>query len=119
SSVAGLLMDAAPPGRGRSVVMKIRIMPHSRISSLSPGRIALGYAVIAIIWIAFSNAVVVYLKLPPAVQTIKGTVFVFVTAALLYFTIRRLVQAVQLTCQERDEIAELYRTVVEASNEGI
>ena len=52
-------------------------------------------------------------------MTIKGTVFVFVTASLLYFTIRRLVQTVQLTSQERDETAKLYRTVVEASNEGI
>jgi PAS domain S-box-containing protein len=93
-------------------------MTSSRVSSLSPGRIALGYAVIAILWIAFSNAVVVYLKLPPAVQTIKGTIFVFVTALLLYFTIRRLVQAVQLTRQERDETADLYRTVVQASHEG-
>ena len=99
--------------------MKIRITPHSRVSSLSPGRIALGYAVIAILWIAFSDAVVTYLKLPPVVMTIKGTVFVFVTASLLYFTIRRLVQFVQLTSQERDETARLYRTVVEASNEGI
>ena len=44
--------------------MKIRRMPDSRVSSLSPGRIALGYAVIAILWIAFSDAVVTYLKLP-------------------------------------------------------
>ena len=79
--------------------MKIRIMPHSQVSRLSPGRIALGYAVIAILWIAFSDAVVTYLKLPPAVMTIKGIVFVFVTASLLYFTIRRLVQAVQLTSE--------------------
>jgi PAS domain S-box-containing protein len=55
--------------------------------------------VIAILWIAFSDAVVTYLKLPPAVMTIKGIVFVFVTASLLYFTIRRLVQAVQLTSE--------------------
>src|SRR5271166_6633722 len=96
-----------------------RIMPHSRVSKLSAGRIALGYAVIAILWIAFSDAVVTYFKLPPAVETIKGTVFVFLTASLLYFTIRRLVQAVQVTSRERDETAKLYRTVVEASNEGI
>jgi len=94
-------------------------MPHSRISNLSPGRIAQGYAVIAILWIAFSDAVVSHFKLHPFVMTIKGTVFVFVTASLLYFTIRRLVHAVQRTSQERDETAELYRTVVEASNEGI
>ena len=99
--------------------MRIRVIPNSRVSSLSPGRIALGYAVIAILWIAFSDAVVIRLYLPPAVMTIKGIVFVFVTASLLYFTIRRLVQFVQLTSQERDETARLYRTVVEASNEGV
>ncbi len=64
---------------------------------------------IAIIWIAFSDAVVSYLKLDEFVNTIKGTVFVFVTASLLYFTIRRLVQFVQLTSQERDETAEAER----------
>src|SRR5271157_893162 len=95
------------------------IMPHSGVSNLSAGRIALGYAVIAILWIAFSDAVVTHFKLNPAVMTIKGTLFVFVTALLLYFAIRRLVRAVQLTTQERDETAQLYRTVVEASNEGI
>ncbi|HWT79281.1 MAG TPA: PAS domain S-box protein [Candidatus Methylomirabilis sp.] len=67
---------------------------------MSPGRITLGYAVIAILWIAFSDAVVTHFKLHPAVMTIKGTVFVFVTASLLYFTTRRLVQAVQLASQE-------------------
>src|SRR3974377_739316 len=99
--------------------MKTRVMPCSRVSNLSPGRIALGYAVIAILWIAFSDVVVTALKLHPSVMTLKGIVFVFVTAGLLYYTIRRLVRIVQLTSLEREETAELYRTVVEASNEGI
>ena len=85
------------------MAMQIRITPDAKVSSLSPGRIALGYAVLAILWIAFSDAVVVRLKLPPAMLTIKGTLFVIVTASLLYFTIRRLIQTVQLTAQERDE----------------
>ncbi|MGO8835800.1 MAG: PAS domain S-box protein [Limisphaerales bacterium] len=91
--------------------MKIRVIPSSRVSSLSPGRIALGYAVIAVLWIAFSNAVVVYLKLPPAVQTIKGTVFVFVTATLLYFTIRRLVQFVQQTSEALERLNRELRAI--------
>ena len=86
-------------------------MSDSRVSKLSAGRIALGYAVIAILWIAFSNAVVVYFKLPPAVQTIKGTVFVFVTAALLYFTIRRLVQAVQRTAEAQRRLNRELRAI--------
>ena len=52
------------------------VMSHSRVSTLSAGRIALGYAVIAILWIAFSDAVVTNLKLHPAVATFKGAVFV-------------------------------------------
>ena len=70
-------------------------MSHSRVSNLSAGRIALGYAVIAILWIAFSDAVVTCLNLHPALMTFKGVGFVFVTASLLYFTIKRLVRAVQ------------------------
>ena len=81
--------------------MNTRVRSDSRALSLGPGRIALAYAVLAILWIAFSDAAVAHLKLPPAVMTIKGTVFVLVTAALLYFTIRRLVQFVQHTSQER------------------
>jgi PAS domain S-box-containing protein len=79
----------------------------------------MGYTVIAIFWIAFSDMVVTRLNLPPVVMMSKGVAFVFVTGLLLYFTIRRLVQLVQLTSQERDETARLYQTLVEASNEGI
>ena len=78
--------------RGESVAAETRVRPDSRVSTLGPGRIALGYAVVAILWIAFSDAVVERLKLPEAVMTIKGIIFVFVTASLLYFTIRRLVR---------------------------
>jgi len=75
-------------------------MPPSSVSTLSPGRIAVGYAVLSILWIAFSDEIVTYFGLPPFVMTIKGTLFVLVTAWLLYFTIRRLGQAVQRTSEE-------------------
>ena len=84
---------------------------NSRVSSLSPSRIALGYAVIAILWIAFSDAVVTRLNLPPAVMTIKGTVFVLVTASLLYFTIRRLVQFVQQTSEALERLNRELRAI--------
>jgi PAS domain S-box-containing protein len=67
---------------------------------LSAGRIALGYAVIATVWIAFSDELVSHLKLNPAMNIIKGTAFVLVTASLLYVTIRRLVETVRLTSEE-------------------
>jgi PAS domain S-box-containing protein len=51
-------------------------------------------------------------------MTIKGTVFVFVTASLLYFTIRRLVQTVQLTSEERDEAAKYLAEAQRLSHTG-
>ena len=94
-------------------------MPFPRTSKLSAARIALGYAAIASVWVAFSDVAVTRFKLHPALMTIKGVAFVWVTALLLYFTIKHLVAAVQQTSQQRDETAKLYRTVVEASGEGI
>ena len=81
--------------------LRSEMTPHSKVSNLSAGRIAIGYAVLAIVWIAFSDALVTHLKLPPMVMTIKGTVFVFVTALLLFLTIRQLAQAIQLTSLHR------------------
>jgi PAS domain S-box-containing protein len=51
-------------------------------------------------------------------MTIKGTVFVLVTASLLYFTIRRLVQTVQLTSEERDEAAKYLAEAQRLSHTG-
>ena len=76
------------------------IEPRSTASNLSPGRIAVGYAVIAILWIAFSDIFVTHFGLPPVTMTIKGFVFVLVTASLLYFTIKRLVQTIRLTSEQ-------------------
>ena len=75
------------------------LMPSDSLSNLSAGRIALGYAFIAILWIVFSDAIVDRFRLPAALMTIKGAVFVFVTALLLYVTIRRLVQTVRLASE--------------------
>ena len=91
-------------------------MSHSsRVPNLSAGRIALGYTVLAILWIAFSDAAVIRLKLPAALMTIKGTLFVFVTAALLYLTIRRLVLPVQKAAQQASRLA----AIVESSEDAI
>jgi PAS domain S-box-containing protein len=61
----------------------------------------------------------VRLRLHPVVHTVKGFAFISVTAVLLYFTIRKLVDTARKASRERDETAGLYRTVVEASGEGI
>jgi len=93
--------DQQPSSATGDSHLPMKARPNSRVSGLSSARIALGYAVIAIVWIAFSDAVVTYFKLPPALMTIKGTLFVLVTATLLYFTIRRLVTVVNLASQQR------------------
>ena len=112
------LSEAAPhlPGQG-IVAMKIRMIPPSRVSSLSPGRIALGYAVVALLWIAFSDAVVTYFNLRPFVMTIKGSVFVFVTALLLYFTIRRLIHALSRSNRELRAISVCNQVLLRATDE--
>ena len=97
--------------------MKSRTIPHSRVSALSPGRIALGYAVIAILWIAFSDAIVTHFKLHPFVMTIKGGVFVFVTAWLLYFTTRRLVHALSRLNRELRAISDCNQVLLRCTDE--
>ncbi|HYG98544.1 MAG TPA: PAS domain-containing protein [Terriglobales bacterium] len=95
------------------------MVPSSRPVKWGPAGIALGYCAIAIFWIGFSDLAVTHLGLSPVLLTVKGFVFVAVTAYLLYITVRRLVGTVQQASRERDETARLYQTVVEASQEGI
>ena len=97
--------------------MKSRTIPHSRVSALSPGRIALGYAVIAIVWIAFSDAIVTHFKLHPFVMTIKGSVFVFVTAWMLYFTTRRLVHGLSRLNRELRAISNCNQVLLRCTDE--
>jgi hypothetical protein len=119
SGTIGLTLSVAAPHRpGQEIVaMTIRMIPHSRVSSLSPGRIALGYAVIAILWIAFSDAIVTHFRLNPALMTVKGTVFVFVTAWLLYFTTRRLVHALSRSNRELRAISDCNQVLLRATDE--
>ena len=104
-ALSGKLTSVDNRGLRRSPLS--RTMPPSSVSTLSPGRIAVGYAVLSILWIAFSDEIVTHFGLPPFVMTIKGTLFVLVTAWLLYFTIRRLAQAVQRTSEELHQ-SEVY-----------
>ncbi|HWS98421.1 MAG TPA: hypothetical protein VN620_18315, partial [Candidatus Methylomirabilis sp.] len=84
---------------------------------MSPGRIALGYAVIAILWIAFSDAIVTHFNLHPFVMTIKGGVFVFVTAWMLYFTTRRLVHALSRLNRELRAISDCNQVLLRCTDE--
>ena len=97
----------------------LRTMPLSTPSKLSAARIALGYAVVASLWIAFSDLLVRRSAFPQALHTVKGLGFVWFTAFLLYLTVKRLVAAIVSSSRDRDETAELYRSLVETSGEGV
>lgn len=62
-------------------------------SAWSPGRIVAAYALVSLLWIAFSDALLVHLVPDPVLraraQTVKGAFFVVVTSALLLELIRR------------------------------
>ena len=113
----------AVPGESNKPKPRAQATPNrpmaAQSSTLSAGRIALGYALISVLWIGLSDAAVTFLQLNPIAMTIKGAVFVVVTAALLYITVGRLVEFVRLSSQERDQTAQLYRTLIEVSDEGI
>ncbi|HWR16880.1 MAG TPA: response regulator [Terriglobales bacterium] len=64
-------------------------------SRLSAGGIACAYAVVAALWILFSDLTFEYLGLPPVFQTFKGVGFVLVTASLLFLMIDRLIRQVK------------------------
>lgn len=79
----------------------------------------MAYAFVASAWVSFSDRVVQQSALNPALMTVKGVAFVWVTAFLLYITVKRLVDAVRSTSRDRDQTANLYRTVVETTAEGV
>jgi PAS domain S-box-containing protein len=94
-------------------------MSSSSPSKLSAARIALGYALVASLWIALSDLLVRRSAFPQVLHTVKGLAFVWLTAFLLYLTVKRLVEAVRSTSRDRDETAKLYRTLIETSGEGV
>lgn len=87
------------------------------------GRIVLLYAAVAVLWIVFSDAVVVWLAGSPEVaarfQTAKGLLYVAVTTALLYVLIRRGLRQLSHETKARSESEERYRRLIEGANDGV
>lgn len=89
-----------------------------------------GYAALSALWIILSDRLVTWLFPEPAVlawaQTVKGWLFVTITAVLLYLVLRRL-QAARDAAQDREtealraeaKAAQLLQTLVEHSSDAI
>ncbi|NTU71934.1 MAG: HD domain-containing protein [Coriobacteriia bacterium] len=81
--------------------------------------IVLTYAVVAFAWILFSDAAVRLVSVDPDVMTqlasFKGTLFVLVTSALLFFQMRRSFARLEATSRRLSESEQRFRRVVDVS----
>lgn len=74
---------------------------------VSPLSIALGYAIIASVWILFSDRIIEYgagsVEALSLLQSVKGLVFVTVTAGLLYFFSSRMQSSIKSQEQQKEQ----------------
>lgn len=86
-------------------------------------RIVLYYLMFGIGWIAVSDRLLEQLVQDPhrlsTLQTYKGWVFVLASALLVYFTIRRELQASLRTDQALRESEEKYHSLIETANDAV
>jgi two-component system, cell cycle sensor histidine kinase and response regulator CckA len=99
----------------------MRSLQFKPVIKLGAGRIAALYSLVAVAWIAFSDRVVesVGIEHTSRLQTLKGTLFVLVTAVLLYLTIRGLVRQLQRTDKLRTDSERLFKTLIDTAGEGV
>jgi len=94
-----------------------------RERKMIPLRITIIYTIVGLLWILFSDALVLAITRDPAVftllQTIKGFLFVFVTASVLYLLISRNVARIQRSEQALADSEAKYRGLVEATSDWI
>ncbi len=95
----------------------------SRLGATTPRNVSIAYAVIACVWILFSDRVLATLALPPqqwlAASQYKGWAFVVVTAALLYWVLRRWQARFGRAVGELAESEQKYRTLFDSSPEPL
>src|SRR3954469_23195452 len=91
------------------------------VIKLGAGRIAAVYAAVSIAWIVFSDKVVESFGIGQTsrLQTFKGTLFVLVTAVLLYVTIRGLMRQLRRTEKLHTDSERLFKTLIETAGEGV
>ncbi len=89
----------------------------SQLKSYIPSRTAIVYALVAGIWIAFSDHLLGLMVDDPGIlirfQTYKGWFFVLVTAILLYFALRRQVLLLEQKSQQLILHERQFRTLVD------
>jgi PAS domain S-box-containing protein len=99
-----------------------------RPSKLSPARrvafkIAGIYAVVALLWILFSDEIIRVLTVVPSsfslAQTLKGSFFVATTATLLYWLVYRDIVVIRRSQETLTESEERYRELIENANDII
>lgn len=73
-------------------------------------RVALGYAILGSLWIAFSDAAVIKLvsdaNTLASLQTYKGWIFILVTSALLYLLVRSQTKQAEAALSREHELSE-------------
>lgn len=83
--------------------------------------IAAIYALFSLVWIFFSDRVLVFLvqdaETLTTIQSFKGACFVILTAILIFLLVRTFVGKAQLLQQQLDESAALYRDFVEETDD--
>lgn len=96
-----------------------RLIKGNRI----PLRIALTYAVVALLWILFSDQLIILFVQDPVVltrlQTIKGFLFVIATALALYVVVRSNVAEIQQSKRVLEISETKYRNLVESINDWV
>jgi len=99
-----------------------RSIATPRISRIAL-KVALIYAVFGLSWILFSDQLLAFLVsdsgLLTHLQSIKGGIYVVLTAGLVYLLIRSFVGRAQLLQQQLDESGNLYRDFIEKTDDLI
>src|SRR5512141_2874685 len=121
-SAAGEAVSALPSLQ-ESVAATSPLPEPSRLGATTPRNVSVAYAVIACLWILFSDELLATLALPPqrwlAVSQYKGWAFVIVTAALLYWVLLRWQARFARAVGELAESEHQYRTLFDSSPEPL
>lgn len=103
--------------------MKVNLSLKSNGVNNAALRIALIYASFSVLWILFSDQILLYFirnaEIMTKIQMIKGWFFVLITALLIYFLLRKEIYKYKQVEEALRESENNYRTLVECANSVI